>query len=68
MIMSKYKSRSLSDDSEQQSQVIPELDPLILEKLQEIPEALKYVEKLQRTLKKLVNKIRKLKKKKSVSL
>lgn len=56
-----------SDDSNNCSKIVPELDISLKEKMVQIPGAIEYIEKLQRTLKQLVKKIRKLKNKIAVS-
>lgn len=66
--MSDISKSTNSDESEQYSKIIPELDSTLKENLLKIPGATEYIEKLQRTLKKLVKKIRKFKNKIAVSL
>lgn len=55
------------DESEHYSKFVPDLDTAIKEKIIEIPGAVDYIENLQRILKKLIKKIRKLKNKIIVS-
>lgn len=62
------RSAISSDESVNKFKIVPELDILLKEKLLKIPGAIEYIEKLQRTLKKLVKKIRKIKNKLAVSL
>lgn len=66
--MSDLSKSTNSDESEPYSKIVPELDTALKEDLLKIPGAIEYIEKLQRTLKKLVKKIRKFKKKIAVSL
>lgn len=56
-----------SDESDPCSKFVPEIDISLKEELVQIPGAIEYIEKLQRTLKQLVKKIRKLKNKIAVS-
>lgn len=65
--MSDVRRLSKVDDLDHSSKIVPELDASLKEELIEIPGAIEYIEKLQRTLKQLVKKIRKLKKRISVS-
>lgn len=61
------KMTNSSDDSEHQSKIVPELATSLKEHLLEVPGAIEYIERLQKTLRKLVKKIRKLKNKITVS-
>lgn len=61
--MSDVSKSTNSDELEQYSKIIPELDSALKDDLLKIPGATEYIEKLHRTLKKLVKKLRKLKNK-----
>lgn len=61
--MSYVNNSTNSDESDYCCKIVPELDASLKEEFLQIPGAIEYVEKLQKTLKKLVKKIRKLKSK-----
>lgn len=65
--MSDLSRSTTSEDSEFNNKVVPEIEAFLKENLLQIPGAIEYIEKLQRTLRKLVKKIRKLKNKIAVS-